>query len=96
MLTLTNCSYLLELEARVNVYERVQDRDGTVDYLPESIDGESTTTPDLADPKRLLPSSLGPDTDEIDSNPLTEGIAQLVNNPDGERRMPLTSSQDHY
>lgn len=85
---LTSYSYLLDLEARIKAYE--SERDGPKPTQSEVVDADSST-PQSSTPQSLSSSfePLGSETgkDDIDKNPLIEGTAQLVLNPEGEQRI---------
>ena len=85
---LTIYSYLLDLEARIKAYE--SERDVLKLAQSEVVDADSST-PQSSTSQSLSSSfePLGSETgkDDIDKNPLIEGTAQLVLNPEGEQRI---------
>lgn len=85
-------SYLLDLQSRVNEYER--GREAFEDEQAETVETERSTSqasPPQESPPRSLPSQLQTPSsetshDDIYKNPLFEGTAKLVENPQGEHR----------
>jgi proline utilization trans-activator len=80
---LTVCSYVLDLEARVKAYEN--ERDGVQNMVDREGSTPQSSTPQSMS-SSIRPSDSETGRDDIDKNPLIEGTAQLVLNPEGERR----------
>jgi hypothetical protein len=77
----------LDLEAKVKAYEN--ERDGLKGTPSDFVDREGST-PQSSTPQSMSssirPSASETGRDDIDKNPLIEGTAQLVLNPEGEQR----------
>ncbi len=89
MQTVTFCSYVLDLEARVNAYEKDQSHEASRTCPPQRLDIEANTIPQPSHSSQLPSPSSGSDADDLDDNPHTEDMAQLVKSPEGQRRRPL-------
>lgn len=91
---LTGDSYVLDLEAKVKAYEN--ERDGFRGSPSDIVDRQGST-PQSSTPQSMSSSFRPSDSEtaknDIDKNPLIEGTAQLVLNPEGEQR---EHSVHHY